>query len=127
MAARRVLVTIGHGEDAALPCADGQVAPVARGVEGMRAAVGLTRALHGHKVSILLCEDGVDWALMKPRKADVDAMLGQLRVCLVPCYVSADSLKEHSIDTEQVHESVQVVDRERLQKVLQETEVHLRY
>lgn len=113
MKQRRIVVCISQG-------ATGREPDI--GLEGLRAAVGLVRATEQHEVDVVLKDGGLAW-LGTERTQEASAIVAQLRAADVGWYASSSAAGGN----EERLSGVEIVDEEKLQMLLDEADVVLRY
>lgn len=118
MARRKVMVTVTDAEGAN-----------GRGVEGLRAAVGLARGFEGHQVSIMFRAGGIGWLVRdgERRGPAATGILAHLRASRIPRYVEAEAAHDLQVAGIALDEDVQVLDAAAAQSLLDAADVTLTY
>ncbi len=109
----------------AIQCSHGD--RLARGVsEALRPAVGLAAGYQGHKVTLLVCDEGVYRLLESANQPFNHAYLASAGILDVSVHVEKESLEERGLNEEQLVGDVQVTSAEDMLKKIEEADIHLR-
>ncbi|MBM3462097.1 MAG: hypothetical protein FJX76_08360 [Armatimonadetes bacterium] len=113
MTSRNVLVTVSEGEGSE------------RGLEGIRAALGLARGFEGHKVRVLFRGPAVQW-MRAGNGAHVaaGAILMHLRAT-VPMYVEAAALEGTGMSRETLDASAHLAEPHEVTTLMEAAEARL--